>query len=258
MEDGPGLPDHLSAEDPGAVEYLVTCEHGGNQVPSSFRLLFRGAEAVLASHRGWDPGALSLARGIARGLAAPLRYSTVTRLLVDLNRSEGSSTLFSEFSRRLGARERADVIRRYHRRYRCRVRKLVEERSVHCTLLHLSVHTFTPVLDGRPRDVGIGVLFDPFREGEARLAETWIPRLRRQMKGVQVEANQPYLGVDDGLTTTLRRSFPPCRYLGLELEVRQDLAQTSFPGIQGNPAPLLSATLREAAEEALLPGVSER
>jgi predicted N-formylglutamate amidohydrolase len=208
----------------------------------------------LASHRGWDPGALHLARGIARGLAAPLRYSTVTRLLVDLNRSEEGPALLSEFSRKLGPPERADAIRRYHRRYRSRVRRLVEERSRDSTLLHLSVHTFTPVMDGRPRRVGIGVLFDPRREGEARVAEAWIPRLRREMRGVRVEANQPYLGVDDGLTTTFRESFPPRRYLGLELEVRQDLAQPPFAGIGGNPAPRLAATLREAAEEALLAG----
>ena len=239
------------------MRYLVTCEHGGNRVPPPYRPLFRGAGEVLASHRGWDPGALPLARGIARGLAAPLRYSTVTRLIVDPNRSEESPTLLSEFSSKLGPRERADAIRRYHRRYRDRVRRLVEERSLHHALLHLSVHTFTPVMDGRPRRVGIGVLFDPLREGESRLAEAWIPRLRREVRGVRVEANQPYLGVDDGLTTTLRGSFPPCRYLGLELEVRQDLAQGLFAGIAGNPAPRLAATLREAAEEVLLAGPME-
>jgi predicted N-formylglutamate amidohydrolase len=240
------------------VRYLVTCEHGGNRVPLPFRPLFRGAGEILSSHRGWDPGALPLARGIARELEAPLRYSSVTRLLVDPNRSEESPTLLSEFSRKLDPRERADAIRRYHRRYRSRVRRLVEERSLHHTLLHLSVHTFTPVMDGRPRRVGIGILFDPLREGEARLAEAWIPLLRREMRGIRVEANQPYHGADDGLTTTFRRSFPPCRYLGMELEVRQDLAQSSSPGLGGNPAPRLAATLREAAREMLLPGPMER
>ena len=44
---------------------LVTCEHGGNRVPKEYRRLFAGWEPVLASHRGYDPGALTLARELA-------------------------------------------------------------------------------------------------------------------------------------------------------------------------------------------------
>ena len=61
---------------------LVTCEHGGNRVPKRYRRLFAGWESVLASHRGYDPGALTLARELARAFDAPLVASTVTRLLV--------------------------------------------------------------------------------------------------------------------------------------------------------------------------------
>ena len=37
----------------------------------------------------------------------------------------------------------------------------------------------------------------------------------------RVRLNQPYCGASDGLTTALRRRFPPERYLGLELELNQ-------------------------------------
>lgn len=40
--------------------YLITCEHGGNEVPTAFARLFRGHRRLLATHRGYDAGAWSL------------------------------------------------------------------------------------------------------------------------------------------------------------------------------------------------------
>jgi len=37
---------------------VLTCEHGGNRVPAAYRALFEGAEALLATHAGYDIGAL--------------------------------------------------------------------------------------------------------------------------------------------------------------------------------------------------------
>ena len=51
----------------GAAKFacLVTCEHGGNDIPPRYAPLFRGRRALLASHRGYDPGALVTARALA-------------------------------------------------------------------------------------------------------------------------------------------------------------------------------------------------
>jgi predicted N-formylglutamate amidohydrolase len=80
---------------------LVTSEHGGNDVPEEHRSLFRGRKALLDSHRGWDPGTLDLAERLASALGAPLVASSVTRLLVDLNRSPHNPRVFSEVTRPL-------------------------------------------------------------------------------------------------------------------------------------------------------------
>ena len=64
--------------------FLVSCEHGGNAIPANYRKYFAGESALLQSHRAYDPGALSMARGIARQLGSPLIYSTISRLLVDV------------------------------------------------------------------------------------------------------------------------------------------------------------------------------
>ena len=62
---------------------FVTCEHAGNVVPKEYAALFVGHEHLLTTHRGWDPGALLLAREMAKRFAAPLYYDEITRLLAD-------------------------------------------------------------------------------------------------------------------------------------------------------------------------------
>src|SRR5205085_5679739 len=79
---------------------LVTCEHGGNRVPAQFRRWFAGAEKALASHRGFDPGALAMARMLAKCLDAELIFATVSRLVVELNRSSHNPRVFSAFMRK--------------------------------------------------------------------------------------------------------------------------------------------------------------
>ncbi|MCK5912425.1 MAG: N-formylglutamate amidohydrolase, partial [Desulfuromusa sp.] len=76
---------------------IISCEHGGNQIPEEFQDLFVSAEAVLESHRGFDIGALSLAQKLARETKAPLVGAEISRLLIDLNRTLKQQTLFSEF-----------------------------------------------------------------------------------------------------------------------------------------------------------------
>jgi predicted N-formylglutamate amidohydrolase len=205
------------------VKLVLSCEHGGNRVPARWRDHFRGAQAFLQSHRGWDPGALSLARSLARHLGAPLIASTVTRLLVEPNRSLGHPKLFSELTRPLPSSERALLVERYWEPHRSRVEASVRDALAHRSrVLHLAVHSFTPELDGKVRDVDVGVLYDPARPRELAFCRDWILRLRRSLPGLRVRANQPYRGSSDGLTTHLRGVLG-ARYLGVELEVSQGL-----------------------------------
>ena len=129
--------------------FLVTCEHGGNRVPAAYRQLFTDATRLLESHRGYDVGALSLAREIARQLDADLVYATTTRLLVDLNRSPSHLQAFSQITRALPAAERAKILACHHTPYRQRVEDWIAARlSTGHRVFHLSCHSFTPVLAG--------------------------------------------------------------------------------------------------------------
>src|SRR5580700_9651946 len=104
---------------------LITCEHGGNRVPPRYARWFRGYEAMLETHRGFDFGALQMGRELADAFGAPLVASTVTRLLVDLNRSVGHPGLHSSASRPAPVAERERMLREHYRPYRARVEHLV-------------------------------------------------------------------------------------------------------------------------------------
>jgi predicted N-formylglutamate amidohydrolase len=200
----------------------VTCEHGGNQVPPAHRALFRGRAAELDSHRGWDPGTLALARELAHRLDAPLVSGTVTRLLVDLNRSPHNPRVFSSISRTLPRAERLALLERYHAPHWEAARAAVAGGlSKKGRVLHLGVHSFTPVLGGAVRRPDIALLYDPSRTPERALARAWIRALRDAEPTRVFGRNDPYRGSADGLTTALRREQPAARYLGIEIEVNQ-------------------------------------
>lgn len=202
---------------------IVTCEHGGRAVPVALAPLFAGNQELLASHRGWDPGALELAERLARRLAAPLHSSRTSRLVVDLNRSLHAPDLFSELTRRLPPAERDRILAEHYIPYRNAVETAVAAGADTATVLHLSIHSFTADLDPAARDFDLGILFDPERPGEAAFASRLHATLARRAPELSVRDNQPYLGVADGLTTHLRRRFAAERYLGIELEVNQRL-----------------------------------
>jgi predicted N-formylglutamate amidohydrolase len=202
--------------------FLITCEHGGNRIPSRYRHLFAGFEALLQTHRGYDAGALALARELARALAAPLFVSTTSRLLVDLNRSIGHPRLYSEATRGASARVRSEILENYYLPYRNRVEadiaKAVERG---CRVIHVASHSFTPALDGAVRNADIGLLYDPARPGETELCRRWQSQLMALAPELKVRRNYPYEGKSDGFTAYLRRRFPAEVYIGIELELNQ-------------------------------------
>lgn len=208
----------------GRPALVLSCEHGGNLVPSPFRSLFssRAAQKALSSHRGYDLGALTLAEALRNKLMAPLTYSEVSRLVVDLNRSPTSRGLHSEFTKRLSFETKAALLREIYVPHRARVKESIEARlGTHFQVVHIAVHSFTPRLHGEVRTAEIGLLYDPSRAVERSFAGAWLNELKPLLPQARIRRNYPYLGTADGLTTAFRQAFPAERYLGLELEVNQ-------------------------------------
>jgi len=224
---------------------LITAEHASRDLPDRWAGLFSNGLAahpgLLDSHLGWDPGSAELAQALARRLNAPLLAGQVTRLLVDLNRSERHPACFSAYTRGLPIEARAQLLDQYHRRHWSAFRHSIEQAG---SVVHLACHSFTPVLDGRVRSTDLGLLYDPGRPGERDLAAKIISRLRRQLAGLRVHANQPYRGVSNGLGQQHRRHYSEQRLLSFELEVNTRLlANPDWSGIQVGLVDSLAAEL---------------
>lgn len=202
---------------------ILSCEHARRAVPAAARACFQDAGAILRSHRGWDPGAATLCRDLARRLGCPALYGRWTRLLVDLNRSPGNPTLWSEFSRRLPADQRQFWLAHHHAYHARVVAAINAALASGQTVRHLSVHSCTPVWEGRERQLDIGLLYDPARPAEVAFCHAWEHLLRQRLPGLRIRHNEPYRGTDDGLTTRLRNTFAADRYAGIEIEVNQRL-----------------------------------
>jgi predicted N-formylglutamate amidohydrolase len=201
---------------------VVTCEHGGNRVPAAYTGLFRPHRRLLESHRGYDPGSLELARACARRLQAPLHFATVTRLLVELNRSAGHPALFSAVTKLLPQVEREALITGYYLPYRQSVEdEIARAIADGGRAVHFSMHTFTPKLDGKVRRADIGLLYDPSRTGEATICAETRRRLAIQHPELLIRMNYPYQGKADGFTTALRKKWSADSYVGIEIEVNQ-------------------------------------
>ncbi|MGO9929595.1 MAG: N-formylglutamate amidohydrolase [Mycobacterium sp.] len=202
--------------------FIISCEHGGNRVPAPYRRLFRGQRTLLDSHRGYDPGSLVMAQALASAFAAPLVASTVSRLLIDLNRSIGHPQLFSVVTRAAPAQTRAQIVERYYRPYRVQVERLVRQAVARGhRVIHISSHSFTAELDGKVRGTDVGLLYHPARRGEAEVCARWKEALAASAPEFRVRRNYPYAGKGDGLTSHLRLRFGQSDYVGIELEVNQ-------------------------------------
>lgn len=243
-----------------ACGVVVSCEHASNAVPDECRWLFASEPAVLATHEAYDLGAAALARDFAVAIsdacgavaedgAAPV-LAAITRLLCDLNRSEDNPELWSRFARRLSFSARNKLLETYYRPFRARVLERVESfRASGRPVLHLSIHSFTPVLHGCVRNLDLGILYDPRRSLERTLAESLLRGLAVSRPGLRVQANAPYRGDSDGHTTALRRMFSNEEYIGFELEFNQAWPCTAW----GNPGALVPEICRW-----LIPSLDDR
>ncbi len=203
---------------------LLTCEHAGNRIPRVYTRLFRGASKLLESHRGWDPGALVLARRLSRALDRPLLAVNWSRLFVEANRSPSNPRIWSRFTKDLPKAERERILERWWRPHRHAVEDAVAAGVARGgRVLHVAVHSFTPALDGEVRNAEVGLLYDSRRKREATVCRRWAAILRELDPGLRIRFNYPYSGAADGLTTWLRKRHAQARYVGIELEINQAL-----------------------------------
>lgn len=210
----------------GARRVIITCEHADNYIPKDFKLLFAGYERELESHLGWDPGAFTVAKLMVKEFKCPIFFQKISRLLVEVNRSVDHPQLFSKYSQKLDTSVKSMLLEKYYYSYRNsvedKIASLIDEGY---EVIHISVHSFTPVLNDIERKVEIGLLFDDQRPAELAFNNQWKDLLQEEIPEFTIMHNVPYHGADDGFTTYLRNKHTS-NYIGVEIEISQMFAET--------------------------------
>ena len=223
------------------MKLMLTCEHASNRLPASFKKAIPAK--ILKTHRAYDIGAQQVFRKLVR-FAKPEFHceGRFSRLFVDLNRTITNRSAFSEYYGALETRDKAAKhpantaakakaqATAYWKEYRENVEKFVANslsspkrtaaEQGQPAIVHLGIHSFTPVMNGKTRNADIGILFDPARPLERAYANVIKAEIKRLYPAMRVRFNYPYKGTSDGLTTFLRKKYGP-RYAGLEIEINQ-------------------------------------
>ncbi len=229
-----GPPPLLGPEDPSPVQWLnpgggspfVLCvDHAGRAVPASLGRLGL-PEREFERHIAWDIGALGVAAHLATLLDAPVVAQRYSRLVIDCNRRPNHPTSIAPRSdgtvvpANLGLDDASRDARReaIFAPYQAAVAQALDARqAVERRTVLVAVHSFTPVMSGRPRPWHAGVLHNhDGRFGRALLA------LLEAEGDLVVGDNEPYALSDlDDYTVPVHGEGRGL--LHAELEIRQDL-----------------------------------
>lgn len=245
--DEPSAVHTVNAGGHGSV--VLVCDHASNRVPRRLGNLGLD-EKLLGDHIAWDPGAADVARGLAAQLDAALLLSGYSRLVIDCNRPLESPQSIAEQSAgvaipgnlALTPGDREERIASCFRPYHDAIARLLNQRA-HRPTVFLSIHSFTPFLDGHQRPWQIGV--SSWHDG--RLAALIRAALSRS-GGLSVGNNEPY-PIDEAFDYTVPvhgegRGLPSAM-----IEIRQDEIRSTAGAARW--AARLADVYREIEAEAL-------
>ncbi len=223
-------------------------DHAGRLIPRALGAL--GLEGPdLERHIAWDIGVYALGRVLARDLDAPFVHQIYSRLVIDCNRKLDDPSLMPTVSDGslipgnlgLAPEHRALRIKEIHQPYHAQIASMLtapQRRSTQAVLV--SLHSFTPSLDGFDRPWRYGVL----HRNDSSFASAVLRRLQAAAPG-EVGDNQPY--AMDGVDFTIPHHADRHGLAYVEIEMRQDILQTAEG--QAEARSLLGSALRDALSE---------
>jgi predicted N-formylglutamate amidohydrolase len=206
----------------GHSDIVLVCDHASNRIPMHLKSLGL-TEEELNSHIGWDPGAHLVASYLSAHLDAPLVFSNYSRLVIDCNRPPERIDSIPTISDNIKIHGNQGLTKQecLNRRkflfnpYHNAIDELLQSRVGRNTFL-LSIHSFTPVLQGITRPWQIGVCYLE----ESKWSRNWLSALQGQLD-VKVGYNQPY-SIETGWDYTIPIHGKKHGVPAIMLEIRQD------------------------------------
>jgi predicted N-formylglutamate amidohydrolase len=157
---------------------LIVCDHAGRATPASLGRLGLPDEAF-DQHIAWDIGAGAVSLLLGELLGAPVVRQAYSRLVVDCNRAPGRPDTIVERSDGvtitgnvgLSAAKVQQRLEEVHAPYHARIAQMLDAQA-HEVIL--SIHSFTPRMNGLDRPWRFGVL----HEGDSPLSKATLETLR--------------------------------------------------------------------------------
>jgi predicted N-formylglutamate amidohydrolase len=207
-----------------ASPLMLVCDHASCRFPEALGDMGLDPFARRC-HLAVDIGAGPLTEYLADSLGVTAVLAQYSRLVVDCNRELMDPTAFLEYGdgirvpgncnlRRSDKQARAEAI--YYPYHAAIDEQLDRLDSVGVQPAFVSIHSFTPVLNGEARPWEIGVLWDNDQELHGHFLEGF------QAAGFEVGDNEPYSGKAPADYTIDNHAEPrglPC----VGIEIRQDL-----------------------------------
>jgi predicted N-formylglutamate amidohydrolase len=213
----------------GRADILLICDHAARAVPEALRRLGLD-EATLARHIGWDIGAAAVTVALAERLGAPAVLSGYSRLVIDCNRTLDDPTSIPTISdgvpipgnQELSAAEKQARAEACFWPYQRAIGAWLDRAAgLGVAPAVISIHSFTPHLQGLDRPWHIGVLWD----SDPRIPLPLIAGLAG-LPDLVIGDNQPYSGRDpEGFT--LEHHAVPRGLPHVLIELRQDAIATA-------------------------------
>lgn len=209
----------------GKADLLLFCDHAGRAFPAALGALGLGPRE-LDQHIAWDIGIAGLGRRLSLAMDAPLFETAYSRLVIDCNRHLNDPTSIPQESDRtpipgnrgLSPEDRrkrqAEIFTPYHTALAADLAARVESGRVPVVV---SLHSFTPLMNGFQRPWHVGVLWN----SDARLPVPLMQRLAAEPDLI-VGDNEPYSG-RDGHGYSIKAHAEQQGLAHALLEIRQDL-----------------------------------
>ena len=228
---GPGDPDPVSIYNEQYVEsspVLLLCDHASNIIPQKLGTLGLTKE-ILNQHIALDIGTDIIGPYLSNALKAPIVMAGFSRLVVDLNREPNQSFSIPKVSDNIQipancnlseTQKKTRITEIYTPYHQCIANCLDRIKTHTSTPLIVSIHSFTPVIDGEQRDTEIGILWDK----NETISKKMIDHLSQNNPGLIIGNNAPYsLKKSPTLNHTINNLPLAEQKNSILVEFRQDL-----------------------------------
>jgi predicted N-formylglutamate amidohydrolase len=199
---------------------LLVCDHASNRFPRSLGTM--GLDYLdRVSHIALDIGANAVAETLAENLGATAVLCQYSRLIVDCNRELVHDSAFVEYSDGVDVpgnhdlqesekeKRASEIYWPYHNTIK---NQIVRLKKHGINPIVISIHSFTPVINGNDREWEIGVLWDK----DPLTAEIFLSKLVEA--GYVVGDNKPYSGKDpEDFTIDFHAESARLPHVGIEI-----------------------------------------